>query len=255
MRLPILDHVPEPDLARFIKDAKKVTLSELVDKVTVTERLSSKTIDNGHTRSRTYTVLLDFYPKEEYLEEHNLTPHQILESLPSSFGLHVRNEILRELKEVGKMLKNDLEGVGKGKTVRIPRGTVDENLASTIEEQGDLAGAEVESDAGDGDADDAKRAANSKDIATYDDDESDSGSVGDLEDIEGAFPADADIDEEAGKAADEATIAARKEEVEAAFITAARYVSKFSFDLKEGRSCEFDIQVSFPFLDAFPSRV
>lgn len=239
MRLPIKDLVPEDDLSRFIKDAKRVTLSELVDKVTVTERLSSKTVENGQTRSRTYTVLLDFYPREEYLEEHNLTPHQILESLPASFGLHVRNEVLRELKEVGKMLKNDLEGVGKGKTVRIPRGTVDDNLAATIEEQGEHAGADVESDAGDGDADDAKRAANSKDMATYEDDESEAGSVADLEDIEGAFPEDADVEE---VAAHEASISARKEEVEAAFITAARYVSKFSFDLKEGKSCEFDIQ-------------
>lgn len=245
MKLPIKDHVAEEDLALFIKDAKRVTLSELVEKVTVTERLSSKTVANGQSRSRTYTVLLDFFPAEEYLEEHNLTPQQILDALPHSLGLHIRNEVLRELKEVGKMLKNDLEGVGKGKAVRVPRGTVNEHLNEELEQEGDLAGAEVESDAGDGDADDAKRKAQGKEAATYDDDDSD-GSERDPDDIEGDFPDDEDADEAAAKAALEAATVARNEQIETAFISAARYVSRFNFDVKEGRSCEFDIAVGVP---------
>jgi DNA-directed RNA polymerase I subunit RPA1 len=243
MKLPIFDHVPEPELAMFIKDAKKVVLSELVEKVTVTENLSIKTVENGHSRLRTYTVLLDFYPAEEYLEEHNLTPQQILESLPQSFGLHVRNEVLRELKEVGKMMKNDLEGIGKGKAIRIAKGSVNEHLAEDIEDAGDAAaGDDAESDAGDGDAGDEKRAAKQKEVATYDN-ESDAGSDRDLDDIEGDFPADVDADEAATLAAQAAELAERNEEISATFCMAAKYVSKFTFDTKAGASCQFDLQV------------
>lgn len=240
MKLPIVDAVSEEDLAMLIKDTKKVTLSELVDKITVTEGLSSKTTANGHTRMRTYTVLLDFYPPEEYLEEHNLTPQQIFESLPSGFGLHVRNEVLRELKDVGKMLKSDLEGLGKGSQVRISKGAVNEHLDEELEEARDRP--DDVSEVGDGDADDAKRASRGKEVETYDDD-SDDGEDRDLEDIEGNFPADEDNDDAAAQAEIDAALAARNEDLEEKFISAAKYVSRFSFDIKEGRSCEFDIQV------------
>jgi hypothetical protein len=126
MKLPIFDHVAEDDLALLSKDLKKVTLSELVEKVTVTEKLSSKSQSNGYSRSRSYTVLLDFFPAEEIVDEHNLTPQQIFESLPGSFALHIKNEVFREIKEFSKMVKNDLEGLGKGKSVRVPKGSVNE---------------------------------------------------------------------------------------------------------------------------------
>ncbi|CDZ97905.1 beta and beta-prime subunits of dna dependent rna-polymerase [Phaffia rhodozyma] len=245
MKLPIYDAVRDDDLNMFIKNTKKVTLSELVEKVTVTERLTNKTQSNGYSRSREYTVLLDLFPKEEYLEEHDLTPNQILEALPTSFAPHVRNEILRELKDVSKMMKNDLEGVGKGSAVRIPKGAVDENLDTSVEDKGEDAGDDAESDIGDGDADDVKRASKSKEMTSYEDDD-ESGSEPDLDDIEGAFPADEDEGEAAAAAAAEnhAAMSARYEEIQTQFITVAKYVSSFSFDRKEGRSCEF--QISFP---------
>jgi DNA-directed RNA polymerase I subunit RPA1 len=243
MKLPIFDHVAEDDLALLSKDLKKVTLSELVEKVTVTEKLSSKSQSNGYSRSRSYTVLLDFFPAEEIVDEHNLTPQQIFESLPGSFALHIKNEVFREIKEFSKMVKNDLEGLGKGKSVRVPKGSVNENVDAPADE-GDDDGGDADSEAGnDGDADDAKRAANAKEAASYDDD-SDSGSDADLEDLDAAFSDkededDKDEDEEAERIA----MAARVTDFESRFMSTAKYVASMSFDLKQGKTMEFELQV------------
>lgn len=243
MKLPIFDHVSEEDLSLLSKDLKKVTLSELVEKVTVTEKLSSKTQSNGYSRSRAYTVLLDFFPQEEILEEHNLTPQQIYESLPGSFALHIKNEVFREIKEFSKMVKNDLEGLGKGKSVRVPKGAVNENIDATPADEGDDEGNDNDSDAGnDGDADDAKRAGQSKEIASYDDD-SDSGSDADLDDLDAAFSDkedDKDVDED--DEAERIAMAARVSDYNIRFRQMAKYVASMKFDLKQGKTMEFELQ-------------
>lgn len=237
MKLPINEDVSDETIEKFIKKTSRLNLSEVVEKVSVTERLSGKTIEQVDRR-RTYTVLLQFFPKEEYLEEYHVTPKQILESLPTSFALHLQKEITKEFKAAAKALANDINSVGKGRAVRSDADQADE------EEQ--RAGRDDELD-DDGDAYEMKRKAQTEQIATYESDEEDEVDERDEEDILAARVEEESDDEEnvdgktvnvANKARDDQ----RMEDISDYFKLVSKYATNFSFDLANGRTCQFDLE-------------
>lgn len=242
MKLPINDSISDDAIEKFMKRTSRLNLSEVVERVTVTERLSAKTIEQIDRR-RTYTVLLQFYDKAEYLDEYHVTPKQIMESLPSSFAVHLQKEITKEFKAAAKALANDINSVGKGRAVR-------EN-ADQVNEDDERAGRDEELN-DDGDAYEMKRKAQAEQIATYESDEEEDADERDEEDILAArVEEDSDNEDEeeskVGDAVEKAKDEQRIEDVGEYFKLASKYATTFSFDLVNGRSCQFDLEVRIPF--------
>lgn len=238
MKMPLRAELDDAAIDKFVKRTSKLTLAEVVERVTVTERLSAKTIEQVDRR-RTYTVLLELYSADEYAEEYGVTPRQVLESLPSSFALQLRNEIAKEFKATAKALANDIASVGKGRAVREEAGEVDE--------EDERAGRDEELD-DDGDAYEMKRKAQAEQVATYESDEEDEEDLRDEEDILAArIEEDGDAEEEDEDATAAAKLKAATEQhvedVGEYFKAASKYATSFSFDLKQGRSCQFDLEV------------
>ncbi len=255
MKLAVNPGVSEETVERFIKDTSRLTLSQVVERVTVLERLSAKTIDQVDRR-RTYTVTLHFFPPEEYRAEYHTTPAQILASMPASFAFVLQKEIAKEFKEAAKALANDIQSVGKGRAVR--------ERPNEINEEDERAGRDEELD-DDGDAYEMKRKLQSEQVTGYESDEDeDLGGEMDEEDILAnrvdALGEDEDEDgdgyEVDGQGGEEKAKAKAKddqdlEEIGEMFKTVSKYATNFSFDLKGGLSCEFELEVSDPWLSSW----
>jgi DNA-directed RNA polymerase I subunit RPA1 len=240
MKLPLLDTITDEQIDKFLKNTSRLSLSQVVDKVTVTERLSGKTIEQVDRR-RTYTVLVDFYPAEECLQEYNVTPKQIMESLPSSFAIHLQKEIAKEFKNTAKALANDINSVGKGRAVR--------EAPNQVNEEGERAGRDEELD-DDGDAYEMKRKQQHEQVATYDSDEEDNDAELDEEDVLEARIEEDDDDEDSEEskektaALEKAAEDAYAEDVGEYFKAASKYATTFEFDHRTGKSFQFDLEVS-----------
>lgn len=236
MKLPLRDDMDEQTIEHFMKDTGRLNLSQVVDKVTVTERLSGKTIDQVDRR-RTYTVLLDFYPSEEYSKEYHITPKQLMESLPRSFAIFLNKEITKEFKDAGKALANDINSVGKGKAFR--------EGADEVAEGEERAGRDEELD-DDGDAYELKRKFQSEQVATYESDVESDGDVDEEDRLAAQIEQDSDVEDEVDdvEAAVKAKTDAYIEDVGEYFRLASKYATSFSFDINNGRSCQFDLEVN-----------
>ena len=239
MKLPLLSTTSDEQIDKFLKNTSRLSLSQVVDKVTVTERLSGKTIEQVDRR-RTYTVLVEFYPAEECLQEYNVTSKQIMESLPSSFAIHLQKEITKEFKNTAKALANDINSVGKGRAVR--------EGVNQVNEEDERAGRDEELD-DDGDAYEMKRKQQHEQVATYESDEEENDADMDEEDVlEARIEEDDDEDSEESKekaeALQKAAADAYAEDVGEYFKSASKFATSFEFDHRTGKYFEFDLEVS-----------
>jgi len=152
------------DISLFCKRASRVTLSQVVDNVTVKEELRAE----GQARRTQFTVDINFYPRHEYQEEHDLEPVEILAAFGVKFPLTLKKEMLSEMKKLDADLKSQMAQLGQGKKVKPKEGeAIDDGEESSRKKEDDGEGSEV----GDGDADDAKHARQKKQQATYDSDD------------------------------------------------------------------------------------
>ncbi|EFI27675.1 RNA polymerase I largest subunit [Coprinopsis cinerea okayama7 len=180
------------DVTLFCKRASRVTLSQLVEGVTVDEQLCVE----GQARRTQFTVTINFFPREEYLAEHDVEPVEILSVFGTKFPLILKREIQNELRKLDADLKSQIAQLGKGKAVR----THGEGEGDGGEGDGETSkrkrNADEDSEVGDGDADDEKRQRQKKQQATYDSDEDsdeeDNGEAFNDEDIEAAYASDAE---------------------------------------------------------------
>lgn len=235
MKLPLREEVEVAEVDSFVKQVSRLTLSEVIDRVVVTEQLTGKVAANNDTRKRKYTVLLEFYPAQEYEEEYQITKAQLHESIVSSFALRLRKEIVNETRLMEKSRQQD-ETVGKGLKMK----------ADELDGSGPVRrGRDNELDDDDEDAGQLKRAAQSKQHE-YEDDEAANNAM-DLEDmIEAeAISEDEDSDDEGATAAARTAHAAtnaRSDALADAFATASRFGENFSFDTKHGKSAQFELE-------------
>ena len=236
MKLPLREHISDADIEAFVKQVSRLTLSQVVDKVTVTERLShSADVD---MRLRKYTVLLEFYPQKEYTEEYEITPLQIHEAVAFNFSLKLKKEILAEMRIGTKALAQDM-AVGVGMRVK---GGEDEVL-------GGRRGRDDELDDDDMDAYQAKRTAQGRQHE-YEEDEREE-QVEDLEDyVERQFEEDEEEDVDAGEKAE---TDARGDALLEAFKKGSKYATDLHFDAHNGKSAQFELEVSGPLCQADPS--
>ncbi|KAF8522225.1 hypothetical protein BU17DRAFT_45191 [Hysterangium stoloniferum] len=234
MTLYVLDTVDTGEIEDFCKRASRLTLSQVVDNVVVKERLHIK---HG-TRTKSYTVNISFFPVKEYQQEYRVTSQEILDSF-KMFSLILRKEIQLELKRLDADLKSQAESIGKGRAEKAPRAEA-EDVEADIEEPVPVhdGGSEV----GDGDADDAKHARQSRQQATYEDDsDEDQSEAAELDDeaIEGEFEDDGGgfVDESASnKDKDKAD---RVASVSTIFLNNIKHAMSFMF---EDTSCSFGLE-------------
>jgi hypothetical protein len=176
MTLPVAPNVPLSSIDDFCKKASRLTLSQVVDVVTVEESLV--TLEGA--RNRNFKVTIELFPRTQYDDEYKVQPKDILRTIGKTFGGVLKKEIQVELKKLGADLKAQVAGVGKGQAPR-------REVGGAAGEDGDDGDADADADAdagapasrddmsevGDGDADDAKRARRQRELSSYDDDDDD----------------------------------------------------------------------------------
>ena len=165
MTMKVKDGVSEADIKTFCKRASRVTLAQLVEGVVVNEQLRVE----GQARRTQFTVDLNFFPKEEILEEHDVDPLDILSVFATKFPLLLKKELQNELKKLDADLKSQIAELGKGKAVRTREGTVGDDDEGDSGKRGKEE--DAESEGGDGDADEEKRLRQKKEQTSYESDE------------------------------------------------------------------------------------
>lgn len=165
MTIDVVPGVSDSDMTTFCKRASKLVLSQIIDKVTVKECLSVQ----GDARRTEFSVDLTFYPEEEYIEEYDVSVVEILAVFGARFPLTLKREIQLEMKKLDADLRSQISQLGKGKASKEP--VARETDADADEEEAVEKVAGVESEQDDVDGDNAKRARQRKEQASYESDE------------------------------------------------------------------------------------
>ncbi|KAJ7490360.1 hypothetical protein B0H11DRAFT_2010213 [Mycena galericulata] len=238
MTMAVRPGIPSEDIDIFCKRASRVTLAQVVENVTVRERLTVE----GEARRTQFTIDLAFFPKKEYLSEYDIDPIEILACFTTKFPLTLKKEMQAEMKKLDADLKSQIRELGQGKK---PKGgeqaEADDDGGDEPKTKKKNNGDDDESEAGDGDADDEKRARQQKQQATYEDDE-DEDEEGDGEalsdaDIEAAYASDApDVPK---KKLQSLSMAKQVKAVSDAFRKNLQHATSFSFNESK---CTFQLQ-------------
>lgn len=251
MQLPILSDVTDSDLKSFCQSSTRLTLSQIIDEVTVQERLSPKSEKNGYSRRKLYTVRLAFFPSPDYISEYSINSEQILAGIQRTFVPLLDKAITREIKLNDKELRGqagDMIRAQRNTAVNAATGRDDPDEAEDSIPVGREDGEEI-----DGDADDYRRRKQGKDDADYDDDEAedqDDGGVDAAFNESDGDSSDGDEDEAAGAkkvTAKQVKLdkAARMKAVERRTAGTSKFIDTLRFDIENGEWCEFDLEVSF----------
>lgn len=177
MRLQVRPEVTQERMEHFCKSASKVTLSQIVEEVTVDQRLSSKTAQNAYSRETIYTVHMKFYPQTEYEQEFRTNSEEILRSLYGSFCAQFDKAILKAMKTASKGAK--LSDVGKAQKgdghQRTETGDDIDGGDAVLAAEDEMAlpARNQDDEELDMDADDERRAKQSKDTTMYGEDDED----------------------------------------------------------------------------------
>lgn len=244
MTMKVRPGISPHDISIFCKRASRITLSQIVDNIVVHEQLRVE----GEARRTHFTVNINFYPKHEYQEEHDLQPTEILAAFGFIFPITLKKEIVNEIKRLDADLKSQMTQLGQGKRVRSKEGEGDEDEDNETPRKKDT---DEESEAGNDDADEEKDSKQKKQQATYESDDEDDGGEEDKPDNDGA-PKAADASDEDGLAGVEAGL---KELKSTSFKLLVDRMSGFfqrhlqqaiAFDFDESQ-CTFKLEVSLFF--------
>jgi hypothetical protein len=192
MTMVVREGVDQSTVDNFCKKASRLTLSQVVDNVTVTERR----LTTGEAQRMEFLVHMSFFPEEEYAEEYGTNPSEILSSFAVKFPVLLRKAVATEVAKLDASLKRSMSELGKGKKVATSR-TADAGEGGDADEDGEVPskskGDDDDDEAGDGDAEDAKRARQRREQATYEPDDEEEPEVEDVaeyggDDIEAKLP-------------------------------------------------------------------
>ncbi|GAA5886048.1 hypothetical protein JCM5296_007073 [Sporobolomyces johnsonii] len=257
MQLPILDTVSDARLKTFCQSSTRLTLSQVVDDVTVFERLTPKTAESNYSRQKLYTVRLNLFPRADYEAEYSIRSEQILAGITRTFVPLLDKAILKEIKKNDREIKSQAGDVGRGKKIskRGGQGSSGADEDGAGEEDAAVVGRD-DGEEIDGDADDERRGRQTNEETSYESDEDE-----DVEDSEeAAFEAkykdskdqessdddsdDDSEDEEVVAKRSKAESVARMRELEKRVPDTSRYVQKLTFDKEDGQWCEFELEFS-----------
>ncbi|KAF9491362.1 beta and beta-prime subunits of DNA dependent RNA-polymerase [Pleurotus eryngii] len=239
MNMTVRPGVSSEDVKLFCTRASRLVLSQIIDNVTVKERLKVE----GETRRTEFSVKLSFFPQEEYEAEYDVEPSEIMGCFASKFPLLLKKEMQLEMKRLDADLKSQIAELGKGKKERGGAADAADDEEADEAEPKPKRGQDEESEAGDGDADDEKRSRQKKQMATYSDDE-DEGEGGDEYNeaaIEGAYASDD------GEAVEDEAVSSKKRSKLASRVVADLFIRNLhlatTFDFTPSE-CNFELQFS-----------
>lgn len=260
MKIPFLSDKSEAEQRRFVQKSSKLTIAEIIDQVSVEERLLPKT---EGPRKRKYDVTLQFYDPAEYTQTYGVEVEEVLHGIVTNFMPLLEKAIKDELKRSKKQEKAQADDIGRGHAARMAEAQTEEEG----QEDEILRHDNIE-DMEDGDADDLKRAEQQNQNHDYDaeDDGADGTGKADPEDeFEAAFGADDtdnrnktrdgdasgsdSEDEDAAAGASKSSRSShekskeRLEKLEAQGVSSSKFVGSFKFDKERGAWCKFDLQV------------
>ena len=197
MTIPVAEGISADQADTFARRASRVTVSQIVDRVTVDERLTV----NNQARRKQFTIDIAFYPEQEYNAEFDVSPTELVGAFGTRFPLILKREIQLEMRKLTADLKSHIAELGKGKTT--PRGEEGASASAGNTEDADTDTGEPtprrddddESEVGDGDAIMEKRHRQKQQQVSYDSDE-DEEVESDIEpleaDLEAAYALDAE---------------------------------------------------------------
>ena len=167
MRVTIRPGRSAEEVKRFCKTASRLTLSQVVESVVVTEKLAA---EQGQ-RNKVFTIKINFFPEGEYRAEYDITPAEIKKSFGIKFAQVMKKEIQMELKKLDTDLKNQISALGKGRAEKEPKNGGGVAVEEAEDDEPAAPGDDDASEAGDGDADTVKRARQQAEQVSYESDE------------------------------------------------------------------------------------
>ncbi|KAK3703084.1 hypothetical protein LTR37_014695 [Vermiconidia calcicola] len=241
MSLRLNEEISVEDAKKFAKGISKLSLAEVLDKVTITEMMGKGIAYAG---AKKYEIKLELFPKEEYVKEYAITVEDVVSTIEHRFLPRLQALTRKEIKKRGdeKTLKAEI-----GKSA----GRVEEESGR---QEGEREGGDDDSDA-EGD-DDATRdkSKNNKQQAGYEAQEDDeevslkkrderesSPESDDEDEAYGGSPRSSpDLDEQDEKAAVKSAAKDRENRIKGEKKT--NDVVQFAFDDTTGDNCTFTME-------------
>jgi DNA-directed RNA polymerase I subunit RPA1 len=161
MTLYKIDEVTLEEAEKFAKSISRLALSEVVDKVVVTEKVGRGKV---HGHSRFYQVRFEFYPADEYCAEYNIQARDVLNAVAARFLPMLQNKIKGELRKKQDKVSDAAPEIGVSAGV-----SEQERVAGpTTRYRAEESDSEEEDGNDDNDASAAKRKANKSEKEDWD---------------------------------------------------------------------------------------
>ena len=233
MRITVRPGRSPQEIERFCKAASRLTLSQVVESVVVTEKFVA---EQGE-RNKVFTIKVNFFPEEEYRTEYGTTPDEIKQSFGVKFAQVMKKEIQTERKKLDADLKNQISALGKGRAEREPRSGGTAAVEVADDDEPAAPADDGASEVGDGDADTTKRMRQQAEQTSYEsDEESDEGLDGEV--IEAGY---SDPEQNAMERDEERVKEKAQKSVEQLFYINLPAASSFKFTAKQ---CTIRLTVS-----------
>lgn len=160
MTITVAKGISKDQADAFARRASRLTLSQVIERVTVEERLTV----NSQARRKQFTIDIVFYPEREYRAEFDAFPMELVQAFGNRFPLILKHEIQLEIKRLVAELKRQADEIGKGSSMPQGEGGASSGVGHAEEDVDADAGEPAprrddddESEAGDGDASMEKR--------------------------------------------------------------------------------------------------
>ncbi|KAI7716778.1 beta and beta-prime subunits of DNA dependent RNA-polymerase [Hortaea werneckii] len=98
MTLRLIEEMSTDEAKKFAKGISKLALSEILDKVTVTETVGKGT---AYTEAKKYQIRLDFFPSKEYMKEYAITVEDVVSTIEHRLLPRLQAMTRKELKKRG----------------------------------------------------------------------------------------------------------------------------------------------------------
>lgn len=237
MTLPILDTINDDQADIFCRSVGRILLSEVVDKVSVIE---SSCVSSSGSINRRYTVRFQFYTRDEYENEYDITDLNVMNCVSRSFLTALESSIKKEFKRFGTSNTEIGQAVPSNESALTYNESSSDSYDAEDDEADDdnLKSKKTQAVSYDG-PDDGETEALDKASQTSEDEDSD------MEDSDG--DSDSDSDEEMTDGftpTSHANMSKGARERANLIIDRHQHVSHFNFDDKKGEWCEFSLEYS-----------
>ncbi|CCH61247.1 hypothetical protein TBLA_0E01930 [Henningerozyma blattae CBS 6284] len=233
MNLPILNDVSNQQAETFCKSITKVLLSQVTDKVTVTETTSSTA---NSSDARAYVIHMQFFDEEEYSEEYDISKEELQSAISDKFLHLLEVAIIKKIKTHNRSAKADI-GIPVPKSQTTLAAVEGDKMDSDNEEEESRKKAKQSDSYDDPDEDEIetmREAEKSSDEEAF---ESDKESESD-EDMDDDDDVDSDFTES------KFNLNESQLNRQSAIISRNKFIAKYNFDDSKGKWCEFRLELA-----------